>query len=271
MRLRFLSTGNRFLALIALASLAGCSTSSTAPVVTTPISTDASNNWQIEGGTAITATPLGGGLLAGPMQIQGTQVTGTFQSNVTCVDVPQPVTFTGTYNSTTGALSIKPTGLAFVDVNLIVPTDPTSLATGTMGGAGNVCALAFQGPAVGIEIPSLTGTYTGAVTAASPSTNTGTATLTVSQSSTAANAQFPLTGTLQFTSGTCNASIPVNGAISGVGFTLASTATATSATITGANTQGGASLPATAISFPNGPCNTGASSAVTYAGNLTLR
>jgi hypothetical protein len=272
MRSRLLPTGTSLTALfLLLASLTGCSTSSTAPLVTTPIATEIGNNWQIQSGTAITATSTGGGFLTGPMQIQGTQVTATFQSNVTCVDVPQPVAFTGTYNSTTGALSLQPTGTPFVDVGLTIPTDPTSLATGTMGGAGNICALAFTGPAVGIEIPTFTGTYTGSVAAASPSTSTGTATLTVSQSATANDAQFPLTGTLQFTSGTCTTSIPVNGAISGASFTLASASTATSATITGGDTQAGASLPATAITFPNGPCNTGASSAATYTGNLTLQ
>jgi len=270
MRSRLLFTGTGLPALLLLlASLVGCSTTPTSPVVTLPISAEVGNNWQIQSGTAITATSTGGAFLKGAMQIYGTQVTGTFQTSSSCLNVPQPLTYTGTYNATTGALTLQPTPNAYVEVNLIVPADPTSLSAGTMGGAGNICNTAFTGPAVGIEIPALTGTYTGTVTAASPSTSTGTATLTVSQTSPPANALFSLTGTLQFTSGTCTASIPVTGAISGASFTLASAATATSATITGADTQGGSSLPATAITFPNGPCNTGSSSAVTYTGNLT--
>lgn len=266
MRSRLLPTKISFPALfLLLVSLTGCSTTSTAPIVTTPITSEVGSNWQFNGGASITAA---GAILTGAMQIQGTQVTGSFQTNVPCADVPQPVTFAGTYNPTTGALNIKPTGLAFVDVNVIVPADPTQMASGTIGGAGTVCSIAFQGPGVGIEIPALTGIYTGTVAAASPSSSTGTATLTVSQSSTPnASAQFPLTGTLQFTSGACSSSIPVNGTISGAGFTLTSSASTPNIIITGADTQNGTTLPATAITFSNGPCNTGSSPA-TYSGDL---
>jgi len=273
MRPRLLLAGTSFLALTALIGLSGCSTLSSPGSQSHLIPAAASTNWQIQPGTAITAPPNGLPVfLAGNMQIQGTNVTGTFQSNVTCVDVAQPVTFAGTYNPTTGALNIKPTGLAFVDVNLIVPADPTTLATGTVSGAGTVCALAFQGPGVGVEIPTLTGTYTGTIADTAPTpapgVQPGTATLTLTQSTTPnATAQFPLTGTFQFTSSACSTSIPVAGTISGVAFTLAATGS-TPVTITGADVSGGATLTAVTALFPSGLCN---AFAATYTGTLTLQ
>jgi len=273
MRLPFLSTGTRLLAITALASLSGCTTLSSpySQGKITPIT--ASTNWQFESGSSITANPNGGGgFLMGSMQIQGSQVTGTFQTQVTCVDVPQPVTFTGTYNPTTGALNVKPTGPAFVDVNVVVPADPTQMASGTIGGGGNVCTIAFQGPGVGIEVPTLTGTYTGTISdtepTPAPGIQPGTATLNLTQSTTAnANAAFPLTGTLQFTSSTCNTSIPVAGTINGVSFTLTST-NSTAVTITGADASGGATLTTVTALFPSGLCN---AFAATYTGTLILQ
>jgi len=270
MRLPFLPTGTRLLALSALVSLSGCTT------LTSPSSQDkitpitASTNWQFEGGSSITPT---GALLTGTMQIQGSQVTGTFQSTIgLCGDVtPQPVSFAGTYNPTTGALNIKPTSIPFVDVNVVIPADPTQMASGTISATGIVCALAFQGPGVGVEVPTLTGTYAGTLAdtqpTPAPGVQPGTATLTLTQSTTPnANAQFPLTGTFQFTSSACSASVPVAGTISGVGFTLTSTGS-TAVTITGADASGGGALTISSVYFPSGPCPSFAS----YTGTLTLQ
>lgn len=271
MRLRFLSTGNRFLALIALASLSGCTTLTSPYSSGNLTSATTSTNWQFEGGSSITATGLV--LLTGTMQIQGSQVTGTFRSNIPCLDVPQPVTLAGTYNPTTGALNIKPTGIfSFINVNVVVPADPTQIASGTIGGGGNVCAIAFQGPGVGIEVPTLTGTYTGTIADTAPTpapgVQPGTVTLTLTQSTTAnTSAQFPLTGTFQFASSACSVSIPVAGTISGVGFTLAST-NSTAVTITGADASGGDTLTAVTALFPSGLCN---AFSATYTGTLTLQ
>jgi len=273
MRLPFLPTGTRLLVLTALVSLSGCTTL-TSPYSQgnlTPVA--ASTNWQIQPGSAIT-TPFNGFpiFLAGAMQIQGTQVTGSFQTSSPCGTVEQPVAFTGTYNATTGALSMHPTGLSFVDVNLVLPSDPTKMASGTIGATGIMCALAFQSPGVGVEIPPLTGTYAGTIAGTAPTpapgVQPGTATLTLTQSTTPnASAQFPLTGIFQFTSSTCSTSIPVAGTISGVGFTLAS-ASSTPVTITGADASGGATLTAVTALFPSGLCN---AFAATYTGTLTLQ
>jgi hypothetical protein len=197
----------------------GCSSnapSTLAPTTVTGSSakpTTLNENWQIQTGSSI-SSPQGARpfVLTGAMQIQGSQVSGIFQTNAGCV-YPGPYTYTGSYNATTGSLSLTS---GYVSAQLAMSTDPTNLSSGTIGGGGQICnAITGQGPAVGIEIPSLTGTFTGAVTSATTG-NTGNVTLTVAQAPTATtDGQFALTGTLQFASTTCNNTVDITGSISG--------------------------------------------------------
>jgi len=257
-------------ALFLTMGLIGCSTASTAPI--SDPTTSLSKNWQIQTGSSI-GTPQGSSFfLAGAMQIQGSQVTAKFHSIGTCLGPSEPLAYTGTYNAATGALSLNSTPPA-VSVQLAVPSDPTSLATGSLGGGGVTCQAVAQGiPSVGIEISALSGAFSGAVASAN---STGTATLTVSQAAMAsADSTFPLTGTLQFSNTTCTNTFAVTGSVNGAGYSLASAASGSpavsSVAISGYDNAGGSTLPSVSIAFADGPCVTGPSSAATYTGNLTL-
>ena len=252
-------------------TLSGCAAVNTGQTAN-PIS-EAVNNWQIQSGTTITPSGQSPVFMTGAMQIQGSQVTGTFITDAICPAQPNPVeNFTGTYNASTGALTLTAAPIGNIYVQLTIPSTASTVAVGTMNATGEICALALQGPAVGIEIAPLAGTYTGTATAASsnppPSAPaTGVATLTLTQATPAnASAQFPISGTLQFTasSNACSNSTAVTGTISGTGFSLASTTPGI--TISGSDSASSDNLSVTNITFANGPCNTG--TAATYAGSL---
>ena len=78
-----------------LLTLSGCATSSTA--VSSPTPSGTYTNWLIEGNSTLISPPVGQ-YMSGALQINGTQVTGTFSSHFACTPP------TGTY---TGADSFK--------------------------------------------------------------------------------------------------------------------------------------------------------------------
>jgi len=267
-----MSTRLAHLVLPCLIPLTGCAALGT--VNSVPSAASLSGNWQIQSGTSITSAPAGQIFLVGSMQTQDSQVTATFNTVAVC-PVRPIINYTGTYNATTGALTLNVTPavplLATVNVQLTIPSNPSAVATGTTSSIGALCNLTSGTlPAVGIEVPPLTGTYTGTVAAANATTTpaTAVATLTLTQSATAnASAQFPVTGTLQFTASTsaCSSTTPVTGTISGTTFTL--TSAANSVTISGFDASAGNGLSAVDITFAAGPC-TGSTTAATYAGTL---
>ena len=258
--------------LLAALTLSGCNVVSSASAAYQQPPAGMSGNWQIQTGSAITPGPKGAVFLAGAVEMQGSQATATLATDAIC-GVQPVANYTGTFNDTTGVLTLTNTQPpAAVTVSLAVPPDTTTLSVGTIGASGILCALAMAPTAsVGVQIPPLTGTYTGTIqdTAPTPAPGVkpGTATLTLTQSTTPnTNAQFPLTGTFQFTSSDCSASVPVAGTISGVAFTLASTGS-TAVTISGADASGGTALTINDVYFPNGPCPGFAM----YSGTLNLQ
>ena len=271
--------------LAATIALTGCSviasSGSTTPSTTPYIPTGLSGNWQIQSGTSLTPTPTPTSktpvFLTGALQVQGSQVTGTFNTVALCTT--QPVfNYTGTFDSSTGALTLATTPLAnVVSLQLAVPTNPTTVAVGTIGIAGEICALVLgPGPAVGVEIASVTGTFAGTVTASSSASpiSSGTVSLTLAQSAAPnSSSQFPLAGTLTFTSGSCSNTTPVSGSISGLGLTLSSSSTPVpgqdNVTLAGATNPTASQLSATGIVFSPSLCSTPASSSTTFTGTLT--
>jgi hypothetical protein len=235
-----------FLALCCVVLLVGCAvqpnSSSTSPL-------GAATNWQIEAGTSITAPPAG--VLTGALQTQGSQVTGVFSGTPLC-GTPQVMSFAGTIDSS-GNLTLAPTPPYFY-VQLAVPANPTTVSTGTMSMIGQFCALATApGPAVGVEIASLTGTFAGPVTSSSASGNLS---LMLTQSATPnGSGQFPLTGTLTFSNGACveNGLASLAGTVSGIGLTLDAQNISVAASTNPAATQ----LTATSITLPPGSCASG--------------
>jgi len=204
--------------------------------------------------------------LYGALRIQGSQVTGTLNSQMGCV--PPLGTFTGTYDPSTGALAINS---GYVQAALTVPNGTGSLAKGTLAGGGYLCQTVMgPAPAVGVEIASLTGSYSGTATeegSTLPGPITpGSVGLSLTQSGIPdASAAFPLTGTFSFTSPSCSFSTPVTGSISGVGLKLISN----QVTIFAYTNPTASQINASAIAISPAPCGSGSSQTL-YTGTLTL-
>jgi len=248
--------------------LAGCAAAGN--LATTPLPTPSAKltgNWQIQSGTAITSNSAGSIFLIGAVQQSGSAVTGTFTGSTIC-PTEQVFNLAGSVDAS-GILSLAATPVPYIQVQLAIPAAATTPAIGNMTALGQICALALQSPAVGVQIAPVTGTFTGAVTAAAAlpaPIATGNVSLSLTQSAAAnANGQFPVSGQLTFTSGGCSSSATVTGTISGEGIALASS---TGVSLTGATNPTASAITSSAIQFTPSPC--GSSSSSTYAGTLTL-
>jgi hypothetical protein len=229
--------------------LTGCGS---APTHSIPAISNA--NWQIQAGSSITYPPTGAYLL-GVVQTEGSQITGTFTNNNLACSPPSS-TYIGS-TDTSGELTLK---APFDSATLPAPSAPYSMTTGTLSGGGYLCNATTSGPAVGIEIPPLNGTYTGTLVASAAAS--GTATLTVAQDSTPnAFGQFLVTGTLQFSSSGCTSTSDLTGTISGTVITL----NGSNLTLTSYDTHTGSLLLAI-LTFTTSGCST-----APYTGPLTLQ
>ena len=253
--------------LLPLACLLGCSL----PYPPPPLSSNWTN-WQIQAGTAITSPPTAP-YLVGALQGANSALTGTFNvqqagSGVT----PQVVNFTGTYDPTTGNLALtgSPVAGMGIGVMLSVPADPTDLATGSIDIECLVCALVSPPiPAVGVEIATLNGTYTGSLTDSASPSMSGTGTLTLTQSATPnSSGQFPLTGTITFPSSTEFGTLPISGTVNGEGITLYDPTPGVTPLVTLTASTNPA---ATQITVSNLAFAVTASDIVTFTGTLTLQ
>jgi len=225
----------RLLLFVPLLLLSGCGSH---PAVLTSTSVVAgpnlSGNWQIQSAPTAPVTPVTGVLLLGALANSGNQVSGTFRfsnlASVSTCTLNQVVTLTGSIDS---ARSLTLTSPALADgtvikLQLLIPTVLTSFGNGTIEVSGTNCGFA-SGPAFGVEITPVTGTFSGVLTPTSlpaPVTNgpAGTGVLNLTQASVpAADGQFPVTGNLAYTLGTCIGNVALSGTASGVGLSLAST------------------------------------------------
>lgn len=249
--------------LLTLLTLTGCTHS-----IGTPTQTPATaQNWQFEIGSSIGPFTNQRLFISGELTFSGSSVTGLFNTHGLCLVSPQPFQYTGTYDASARALALYASNDTML-ANMTLASPATSPSTGTMSGFGQVCALALgPTPAVGIEVPSLTGTFTGPLTGSANAN----ATLTLAQSiDPNSQAAFPLTGSLQLTSGTCSSTIPISGTIQGVSFSLAATGSNSSGlTLSGVDASGGSPLTSVQLAFTSDPCNPG--SASSYTGTLTLQ
>jgi hypothetical protein len=261
----------RALILLTLMPLAGCAGGGT---TTSPTPVSLSGNWQIQTGSAITPTVPGGILLAGSLQFgSAPQVTGTLTVAAPCI-TQGPLSFTGVVDSS-GNLTLATSPEPEVEVQIAIPANAAQLATGTVASTGQTCNVALSEPGVAAQITALSGTYTGSVTSTATSgSTTGTVSMALTQSSTAnTSGQFPVTGTLTYTAGSCTEAVPVTGTIGGVGINLSSAATPLTGqnyvSFAGSTTQPATQITASAIQFQPTPCSASASSTATYTGTLT--
>jgi hypothetical protein len=208
--------------LLPLACLLGCSLPYTQPPQTI------TGNWQIQSGTAITSPPTGL-YLVGALQGSESAPTGTFNTVYTSGANPAIISYTSTYDSSTGSLSLIDSAATYIQAELTLPTDLNTLATGTIiydppPVCGIPCEINKTTPAVGAEIAPLNGTYTGTLsgtlTTYLPATTTpisGTASVTFTQSTTPnSSGQFPLTATVTFPSSSGMGTTTLPGLVSGI-------------------------------------------------------
>ena len=164
-----MKSGPRFALLLPMAALLGCG------LPPTPSSPGAWQNWQIQAGTAITSPPNTYPSFLGATQVLGTQAAGVFTTVATAATTGPPLDYTGSFNSSTGDVTLATFGFGF---GYILPATPYTLVpVGVTGGCvyppgytGVMCNAIFAVPAVGVQIAPLNGTYTGTLTdSATPS------------------------------------------------------------------------------------------------------
>jgi hypothetical protein len=272
-----MKTALRVLALVSLATIAGCALPSASSNPSQP-GTGAWENMQIQAGTAITSPPSGL-YFVGAVQAGGSQSGAVFTSAGPTGSDPQTVLdFLGTYNSSTGAVDLFPatTNSAAYAISYTSPSANMVIPVGIITGC--VYPLSYQGPeclaiasinpAVGVQIVPLTGTYTGTLTNGTPSMS-GTATLTLTQSATPnSSGAFPLSGTITFPSGSGFGTVPLGGTVAGEGITLSDSSTAPNsptANLTAAVSPDGSQITVSNLLYSN----FGPGAVFIYTGTLT--
>lgn len=264
---------------LALASLlilpiSGCGSSS-APNSQPTSYADVTGNWYIP---SIGFPPVGYPSIAaiGALRSSGAQVTGTLRlSSATgsaCGSLSPAFAVSGTIDSAENlTLTSQPfDGDSVLSVQLNLLDKINGYANGTVSITGTSCSLPKMTGA-GLLVPPLNGTFSGTVVPAvniPPSApGSGGAILSVSQAATPdALGQFPLSGSLQFTAGTCTTTIPLVGSINGAPFTLTQAPGQSTYVVVSGDQPPNGNVLGTGISFPSGPCNIGGSAV--YSGAL---
>jgi hypothetical protein len=208
-------------ALFPLAFLLGCAL----PPATQSAPASPWQNWQIQAGTAITSPPNAYPSFLGAIQIQGMQASGVF-TTVNATGSGTPLDYSGTFDSSTDAVTLAALGYAFSYTQPAAPYTPTQV--GVIGGCvypptytGPECLAMFSSPSTGVQIADLTGTYTGTLTDSATPSMSGTATLTLTQSTTpGGTGAFPVTGSIVFPASSNLGTFPLSGSVSGEGITL---------------------------------------------------
>ncbi len=220
------------LVLVCALGMAGCGSGTPGPSRTTEALPDVTGNWLLQNapqptGTSPAETPLTVAL-DGALQSTGAQVTGTVkytdEIRLLACGEDEVVAVTGTVNSASH-LSLHSAPLssgAVVTADLDPPANPPGFWTGSISVSGNACGFPAT-TAIGVEIPSLSGTYKGNVMASPNTSNVavGAASLSLTQdSSPEADGEFSTRGTLQYTIGSCTANVPLTGTVSGLSLQL---------------------------------------------------
>jgi hypothetical protein len=258
-----------------LVALAGCGAGS--PGVPAP---DLTGNWQIQ--TSSTTPPPSGFLLLGALSSQGSSVTGTFrfddlQQPLACGNFNEVVTVSGSIDASRNLIltSASFAGDATLKIQLNIPAQPTSFASGTIEITGTSCN-SPSSPAIAVEFAPLTGTFAGTVepgTIANPgTTGGGPVSITLTQSSTPQpDGQFPLTGKMDYTLGTCTQTVALTGTASGIGVNLTTTPTlgSDSVNLLATALPTGTQLSAAELLFLSGTCPASPGLPTTYSGILT--
>jgi hypothetical protein len=263
-------------------TLAGCgsppttSTSNSAPL-------DLAGNWQIQSNVTSNIVPPPGVLLLGALQSTGSQVAGTFRfanlAQPTLCGLDQVVTVTGSVDSKNNlalASSAMPNGTTVKVLLAISGSQQPYSGTGSIEVDGPTCTFPTTG-AIGEQIQNATGTYTGTLTPGtlvSPGTGPSAAvSLALMQSATPqSDGEFPATGSLNYTIGACSSTVPLSGAVSGVGVILSATSGTFQnpqiVTFIGTTNPVATAISAGFLEFAPAPCSSDPTSEATYTGTL---
>lgn len=204
--------GLRLLVLSPLAALLACSSSSPA--------TNGGGFGAQTGGYVFSVAPgtTNASTFTGALNVVGTTVTGVFQYNSPsrCVSSGQDISFSGSVVNnvltlTSGSFSGS-VATAVIQLPLVANTGGTTAASGTIVVAGGTCALASSALTATL-VPSVSANWIGTLTG--PVSGTGTFSLT--QAAANSDGQFPVSGTVSFSSSTCSFSsaVTVAGLVSG--------------------------------------------------------
>ena len=236
--------------------LCGCSTSPS-PAGVTYSTRVLTGNWTF-GPTDPPAGIPPFGELTGALSGSGANVTGTFRT-VGCVSSTQDIHFTGSQTAS-GMLTLTSTDLVnnvmVITVNLGDPVAivaPSWLGGMTVSGSGP-CAYADIAMRVN-QYPPLTGTFAGTVTGSAGATVTYTASFT--QAAANADGQFPESGTITVSTGSCSTTYPISGLVAGTALRGGlSTTTGASAGNIGVTLTSAATTMAFTLNVTSG-CSTG--------------
>ena len=265
-------------ALLVLMPLIGCGS------IPRPAPPDLTGNWQIQSGSAPpTGTNVPNAvLLLGALQSSGSQVTGTFRfTNLTQLNcgLNEVIHVTGSVDSkdTLTLTSGKLASGGVVNIHLLTISALGATSAGTIQVSGGSCPYATN-VAVGLKVVPVTGSFTGTLepgSAANPgTTGGGLATLALTQAvNPNSDGQFAVTGSLNFTVGTCAVTSQVAGTISGVGTLLSSAVLVqgkpASAALAASESINGSTLAVEQLLLYPAPCSTATQPPVAFTGNLT--
>lgn len=240
-------------------------------------------NWQIQSSANSTTGAPREVILLGALQSSGGQVSGTFRftnlAQPAACGLDQVITLTGAIvskNNLTLTSATLPNGTTVKASLRMMGTQPYS-GIGTVEVDGPTCAVATMA-AIGSQIASTTGKFSGAL---SPATNgtpassvPGTAVVTLTQSAApGADGQFTATGTLSYQFGSCAGSLPLSGTVSGVGMSFWDVIFTPSGSLQQVYFSGTTNFTATQIkagylSLSPAPCSADSNSSVTLNGEL---
>lgn len=263
-------------------TLAGCG-SPPSTSVTTPTAPDLTGNWQIQSNVTSNIVPPPGVVLFGALENTGNQVGGTFRftnlAQPTTCGLDQVVTVSGSIDSKSNLTltsSAMPNGTTVKVLLAITGSQQPYAGTGTIEVDGSTCTFPSTG-AIGEQIQNIAGTFAGTLapgTLVSPGTGpSATVSLVLTQSSTPqSDGQFPVTGPLNYTIGSCTGSASLSGTASGVGVILSSTSVPPAnlqiVGFVGTTNPAATTITAGLLEFAPAPCSSDPTSTVAYTGSL---
>lgn len=263
-------------------TLAACG-SSPATSVATPPPPDLTGNWQIQSDVTSNVVPPPGVLLLGALQSTGSQVTGTFRftnlAQPTACGLDQVVPITGSVDSKdnlTLASSTMSNGTTVKVLLGITGSQQPYAGTGSIEVDGSTCTFPSTG-AIGEQFQNIAGTFTGTLTPGtlvSPGTGpSAMASLTLTQSANPqSDGQFSVSGSLNYTIGSCTGSVSLSGNVSDVGVILSSTSVPPAnlqiVSFVGTTDAAATTITLGVLSFQPAPCSSDPTSTANYTGTM---